>query len=1010
MDRNTRTGVRNTVRRWFALFLMAGLFGTVAAAGASSSTARAADGAVDVYGGCMVNNKAGDLLIMIDESESLKENDPRNERVSAAKYLLERLTGFASRTKVDLQVSVAGFSHNYSEAQPWTKLDNAGRDRTNATIDSFAGDRGHGFETDYWVGLEGARKALAAHNPKGDRCQALVWITDGELDVDFRDSGEERDKYGENKPYVDGRIDNEDKARKAEVEAERQICRDGGLADQLRSSKITLFGVGLRGTGQPDYTLLKSIALGGDAGGKHCGKVTKPPGNFTEAANIDDLLFEFDKFDDPSKQRKTTESGVCQGQPCPESRHTFVLDDSIQSVHVLGNAQADQLEAYLVTPGEKEVKLEKKQVGQSSETTSGGTTINWTWQSERTVVADLTGGAGAEGWSGPWSVVFVDPTASSPDAKSRTAISISGDVYPAWPAAKETTLRSGDVHDLQLGLVNADGETVDPAKLLGQAGMNVSFEGADGQTTEIAKGLGREQITQPQKLDLTNVQPGPGNLVLTLSITTADAKTAKGAVVKGTKLEPQTVRVPMNVEAPAGFPTVAGQVNFGSHEGPAEGAQAELAVTGPGCVWLEAGGSPEIIAGPEKLGDITFASTHDSAENCLVVEEGQTASLPLTLTTTEVDNGTLNAQIKVKVAPKDQPDKAQDAPVTATADFSKPLNKLNFALALIVALILGPGIPIGLLYLMKYLTAKIPGRPLLAQEFGVEIQAGQVLRDGKPFELQPRDLTTMVPLDNGGSRTARAGSTTLNAKMGGSPFGTGHVVVDAPGRIGASSEHTRPFGKTHAAKLPLNVHNHWVLLHNPAGPAEQATVLLLVGGDAPATTRERLVDDLSSRAPEVLEGMRHQVGAVAGQQAAGGADPFGGGAPGPDNGPQPFDFGPDLPNGGQPFAGPQMQSSAPQMQSSAPQMQQSAPHWQPSAAPHDDEAGQSTHLAPAPGQQGMFQPGSYEPGQQGQAPQGQQPQGQRPQAPQPPPPGPAQGGPGNTGPANPFDFGDTPRH
>ena len=867
----------------------------LALAGSARTAHAEEESAVDVYGGCLVAQKAGDLLIIVDESASLDTNDPDNARIASAKYLLTQLNAFADRAKVTLDVSVAGFSHEYSEVQDWTKLDDAGLQQTLGTVDSFA-DRPYGFETDYWMALEGARRSLAEHNPEGDRCQALVWITDGGLDVDFRRDGQQRRDYGETKPYLpDTKLADEDAAQQAEAEAERQICRNGGLADQLRSSKVTVFGVGLRGAEKPDYTLMKSIALGGDAGGQHCGKITRPPGDFTEAANIDQLLFEFDKFATPNQKKRTTESGVCQGEPCPEERHTFVLDDSVQSVHVLGSSDVDDAEVYLVTPAGKEVKLTRKGIGETTGADTGAVSIDYSWQSERTLVIDLAAEAGTQGWAGPWSVVFVDPTGKSPDGKSRTSIAISGDVFPAWPDVDSTRLRAGEPATVQLGLVNADGDPIDPAKLLGTVAMDVTLETADGRTVQVADGLGKTGIAGPVTLDLTDIDPGPAVLDLELRITTADAKDAKGRTVPGTELQPQSVRIPVRVEPPPGYPSIAGQVNFGTFEGVSEGAPGTLPVTGPGCVWVEGNGSPTVLAGPEDIGEVSITSQHNSADNCLDVPEGTTVDLPVQLTTTGMDNGTLNADFVVHIAPTDEPDRAQQATASATASFEKPLNPVNFTLTLIVAAILGPGIPIGLLYLVKHLTAKIPGRALLAEEYPVSVEAGQVLRDGQRFELRDRDLAAgMVPLSNSGSRTARAGSVELQTRMGGSPVGEGHVEVQSPGRIGASSSDTRPHGKDLAARLPLAVHNNWVLLHDPQGPPDRATVLLLVGGDAPAEVRTKLVDDVNSRVPDVLSGLRSAAGVAVAEQA--GAAPFGdGGDPAQQGGPAPFAFGPDLP-------------------------------------------------------------------------------------------------------------------
>src|SRR5690606_38457603 len=206
-----------------------------------------------------------------------------------------------------------------------------------------------------------------------------------------------------------------------------------------------------------------------------------------------------------NQDRKDTEGGVCQGDVCPEERHTFVLDDSVQSVHILGSSDVTEAEVYLVTPQGEEIKLDRGTIGDTTTNESGGDSLEHSWQSERSIVIDMAASAGSEAWSGPWSVVFVDPTGQSPDGKSRTSIAISGDVFPTWPDADQAQIRSGEMNQIQLGLVNADGDTIDPTKLLGKVALDAALRTPDGQEIPIAQGLDGAAIAAPLDLDLTNV-------------------------------------------------------------------------------------------------------------------------------------------------------------------------------------------------------------------------------------------------------------------------------------------------------------------------------------------------------------------------------------------------------------------------------------------------------------------------------------------------------------------------
>lgn len=833
--------------------------------------------ATDNYGGCLVAQQKGDLLLLIDESQSLQTSDPKAARVSAAKYLINQLGRFSSRSKVDLDVQVAGFSTGYHPVGGWDRLDNSGTSKINSTIDGFA-DRTQGYQTDYWSALDGARSALAAKSHGGDRCQAVVWFSDGSLDLDLTKVDDPSDE-ARKKPYApDADLTSGTGVTAAQRAGTRDLCRSGGIADQLRRSEVALFAIGLesKDAKAPDFSLMKSLASGG--GG--CGKINKPtPGLFTLASDIDDLLFAFDKIMDPGREPTEQETGICQGKVCTEFRHNFVLDDSISTVHILGSAPAG-LDVYLVPPKGDPMRFEPKTVGKQAKiTTAADGSIEWL--SDKTMSIDLKR---SKSWAGQWAVVFVDPKSKTPKAKSRTSIHIAGDIFPALINKDKITLRSGDqTKDLRLGLVDGDQLTVDPDKLLGKVALDASVR-SGGKTIDLGQNLPASRMAKPFAVDLRKIQPGHATLQLRLAVTTAGTTDANGKKVPGTKLAPQQANIPLTIAPPLGYPQLGQVADFGSVEGPAD-ATATVKITGPGCVWLPSGADPKVEAGPEGLGSTAVSSAADRAENCVKVADGKTDELPLQLTTAEGGNGTLDGTVAIKIAPENEPAKARTVQLPFTADLNKPLDTFNFLLALLVALILGPGIPLGLLYLGKYLTAKIPPRALLGQRIDVTVQGDQVLRDGQPLALRSGDLTDMVRLPVGGARQAEAAGFGLATKIGRSPFGPGFVLVDAPGMIGATSTNPEPYGDHRAARLPLAVHNTWTLLHNPAGPADQATLLILLGTDASEDQQRRrqYLDDVTARAPELLQRLRGTAGTPAAQP-----DPFAGGGSAADQTQDPF--------------------------------------------------------------------------------------------------------------------------
>ena len=168
---------------------------------------------------------------------------------------------------------------------------------------------------------------------------------------------------------------------------------------------------------------------------------------------------------------------------------------------------------------------------------------------------------------------------------------------------------------------------------------------------------------------------------------------------------------------------------------------------------------------------------------------------------------------------------------------------------------------------------------MLAERIAVEVSNDVVLRDGQPFAMADTDLIQPVPGLAGGTRKLAVQGVTLTATMGRSPFGAGYVTVDADGLVSVGSELPAIDPSGLRAVLPLAVHNKWVVLHDPRGPANVAEVLLLVGGRTDTAARERLYEDVARRLPELLNGLRLravEAGLAAAHDEPGqGVSPFG---------------------------------------------------------------------------------------------------------------------------------------
>lgn len=820
--------------------LLAGLLTPLAGADTPDRSA-----AVSRYGGCLASQKAGDLLLLVDESGSLKNTDAKAARVDAAKYLVKTLGDYADRTNVNLDVAIAGFSEGYAVRQGWRRLDSASVDSVDDQLQTLA-QHNSGADTDYWLALDGARQTLADHvqgNP--DRCQAIAWFSDGKLDFSKRPGG---------RPYAPGvDLGSDDGVAEMIRRATDSICRPGGLADQLRAAHVVMLGVGL-GNDDSDFDVMSAISTGAGPNGTRCGGITDPkPGAFYRVSNIDQMLFAFDALN--PTPRTDDSKPVCLEKVCQEARHNFVLDRSVKSVNIVGSGGMPGIVPYLISPSGQQVQLPKKDGNVSVNV--DGIPVSYQWPSESAQTISMHD-AGNPSWPGQWAIVYVDTTGKHPGAVSRVAIHISTDIFPAVKSDKESWHAGQVVKGVTFGLVDGKGNPVDPTGLAGDATVSAVLAVGGAAPVKLLDSVPKADIGKPVDVDLTKVKPGPATVRMSLVITTAPAPNPHGGPpIAGTTLSPQHVDTPVRILPRVGLPAPGERIDFGTVEG-SKGAAATLDITGPGCVWIAKGDRPSIVAAPEDLGSVEVSSTADGPGNCLKVDRDRKAALPVTLHTQHNGHGGLTGTVPVHIAAEHNPNDAQVVDVTFVASMVRPLSTTNFLLVLIAALLLGPGIPLALLYAAKWYVGKIPPVPMVAERIPVEVVDGIVLRDGRPFEMADTDLVTPVTGLSRGTRHLTVLGVQLSAELGRSPFGTAHVHVDAPGYVTAGSELPSTDDSGLRAVLPLAVHGKWVVLHNPNDAPNRAEVLLMVNGQADVTQRKKIYEAVERRLPEVLSQLRHR--------------------------------------------------------------------------------------------------------------------------------------------------------
>jgi hypothetical protein len=793
--------------------------------------------AAERFAACVAGEGSADVLILLDESGSLRETDDANTRVTAAKFLLRRLADL-TEDGAKIAVRLSSFGTDYKATTDWIGLSHDSLPKVLDKADAFR-DLKWASGTDYWLGLDGARKNLKDQRAQNSHaCQAIVFFSDGHLDIvpaawegDFGGIGR---PYAEHNPLRTA----EDRAAATRAAA-ASLCRKGGLADQIRKQGVIVFGIGLAPDGDKgQFDLMRSVVTGKD----DCGAISDPvPGDFTMAGDIDDLLFAFDEASGGA--RTQSKAPVCQGSVCAEGAYRVVLDPTISRVDVLGSADVDGIEVFLTAPDGKQAKLPHGDVGKDQPIPVDGVSGTFAWQSDHTVSLRWNAAAGSQ-WDGQWQIAFVDPAKESSGEHSRTSIEVKGNLVPALASPLQDVRQDTPV-DLGLGVVDSSGAPVSLADSKAQVTMDAQIEFANGETRQLAGGIDKSTFGDPLHLDAAGYPLGKADLMLTLHITTAGT-TVGGKPVPGTELAPAAVTLPLTVLPPANFPTVADALDFGLLDG-VSSATAAMPVQGPGCVWLDPAATT-VDAAPDEAGTITVSSPNQSAETCLRVEQGATGQLPVQLQAATSGNGAVAGTLTVKLAAADDVTLTREAPVSYSAELARPLNPVNFWLALTIALVLGLGLPLGLVYLLKYvLNSRIPSG-LNVASVQVAAEDGGLRRTDGPLELRTGEIK-MLDVRPGGQRSVTFDGVRLLSRLGASPFGAASVEVGGPGLRSAAPGWV-PGPKP--ARLPLSLAGSWAVVKGPEHTAGHAKLLVFFAASAPADKRQKVLDRARDGAADLI--------------------------------------------------------------------------------------------------------------------------------------------------------------
>lgn len=789
-------------------------------AATSAAAPVAANDSIDRLGACLAAGGEGRVLVLMDTSASLRSSDPEAARVDAAKHLVGELDAFADTSGSRIQVAVAQFADTFEVTMPWTEL-GKGTDRVLDAVDGYR-DRTSGFETDYWLAIDGARRHLVAGSADDD-CRALVWFSDGMYDLDARTSSDEQDSYGVTKPYgPDVTLTTREAERGLERAGTRDLCRAGGLGDALRIEGITTLAVGLRSEdSDTDFALMDGVATGAGVGDTACGK-RAPAGHFTLADGIDDLIFAFDQLADPDNLPTPTVTELCQGSPCAAGTHRFVTDGSLTAVHILGSASVPGYRASLVAPDGTTLEIRP---GQPIALTTHGWKATGSWVSGSTFKMQLTTRGRGDGWSGQWGLVFIDP-ASTGKGEARSHIRLISDVEPVWLDADTARLVTGSTTALRLGLQHGDGQPIAADELRGRTELSAKLETSSGSTRDLAAGLSPRDLGRPVEVDMSEVGAGPATLVLTLSRSIGDGAAAAH------QLADRSVAYRIQLAPPPDYPRVDPQLDFGRGDTD-EPRTALLQLTGPGCAWLQ---TSDVQSMPEGITQISLASDADSAETCT------DAAVEVTLDPQAVGSGLAAGSLAVMTLP----DEAGAAAVPVEVEFryemvrpvNEPLRRAIFIFLLVLAVLL----PLLVLLAIKWFAARLAGKSV-----SWLTAKGPVNAHSSFLDSWSPDLTEVKSRTLDGTRrqlvltprlTIKTAARVARLTSPGRAVPTGAGAVTSAGR-----------------DLPLAIQDHWVAVLDPADPlrGDVEVTFLLASGLA---ALETLVSEARATMPAAVDELR----------------------------------------------------------------------------------------------------------------------------------------------------------
>lgn len=515
------------------------------------------------FSSCVQNKKSGSVMLLMDESGSIygssnkKGSDPKAYRVTASKIMLDKIQRVSDVYSAQINVLVAGFGDNFKIRSGgnsgWTAIEpnkpTKGLAELQSNVEKFRNPSSdnNGIETDVFSAIDGAQRALASQNS----CRLLVLFKDGNDFQYFNKGG--------NSPVNDESISEFLETKKfaeAESLAEKEICREGGLADGLRSTNTFLLSVALGAeSASSDFGKLRSLTEGNSS----CGKL---PGFGRLLTSNDPVALPriFETVLDPNFQ--------------PSSRaddFTFNMSNALASISVLSTGQLGAFGKYTITPpktcsGGKPVQFDSAATGDGAFGAGVDWSSEWYGNDVFKIVIDHTSETENACWVGKW---VIQPNGTS-GAKGKATSTIEFDAnleaVPAFTEKDFYLVPGGATKDFAVQLRKVStGAQVNEKNLDPSLSLSVDSKLEDMQGNPVQDATGNysgitiADLSAAKKLGISkDTANGEYRLVLTLSATVDGL---------GVNLRPIRTEQTISVHSKNKLPIAKTPVNFGDVNG-----------------------------------------------------------------------------------------------------------------------------------------------------------------------------------------------------------------------------------------------------------------------------------------------------------------------------------------------------------------------------------------------------------------------------------------------------------